>query len=71
MKFVRIDGTDIDQCLENGDWPDSLVDEVEGALMRMKDNPGDANEEITLVIVNDFEPDEEESEESDATPKEA
>ena len=63
MPQVRIDGTDLDANLENGEWLDKLVEVVEvieEALDRMKSSPGDANEEITLVIVNDFEPEEEE-----------
>ncbi len=69
-KFVRVDGTDMDQYLENGDWPDDLVEQIEKALERMKESPGDANEEITLVLVNNFEP-EEESEDEGEDPDDA
>jgi len=65
MNF-RINGTEFEQSLDDGEFPERLMELVESALARMKDSPGDSNEEINLVLVNDFEPeDDEEDEESE------
>lgn len=67
MERIRIGGSDFEGSLDNGEFPEKVMEVIEAALARMKDSPGDVNEEITLVLVNDFEPeeDEEEDEESD------
>lgn len=63
---VRLAGTNVDYWLETGEGIESLVEVIENIIEDMKASPGDANEEITLVIVNDFEPEEEsEDEESE------
>ena len=67
MPKVRIDGTEIDQALENGEWPDRIVDALEELLVTMKDSPGDSNENLTIEIVNDFEPEEDEDESTEET----
>ena len=64
-KEVRIDGTDLDAHLDNGDFPESIMEKLEEILFNMKDNPGDVNETLTITIVNDFEPDEEEESEDE------
>lgn len=68
---IRIDGSDFESSLDNGEFPESVMEKIEEALARMKESPGDSNEEILLVLVNDFEPeeDEEEDEESDEEPE--
>jgi hypothetical protein len=66
MSTIRINGTNMDACIEDQGYPtDELMEALEAAIGRMKDSPGDANEELTLVIVNDFEEEESEDDESD------
>lgn len=59
---LRIDGDQIDSDLDNGELPEKLATAIEEAIARMKESPGDTNEEIFLVLVNNFEPEDEESE---------
>lgn len=63
--FLRLNGSEVDATLDDGQLPDGLAEWIETALAEMKDEPGMDNREITLVLVNDFEEDEEEDEESD------
>jgi hypothetical protein len=66
MKFIRINGTVLDAYIEDEGHPgDDLMNELEKVIAQMKESPGDANEELTLVIVNDFEDEESEDDESD------
>lgn len=64
---INIDGTDFDNCLDNSEFPESVMSKIEAALERMKSAPGGSNETITLVIANDFEAEDDESEDEDET----
>lgn len=66
-EIVNIGGTDFENCLENAEFPESVMEKIEAALERMKSAPGGSNEKITLVIANDFEAEDEESEDEDET----
>jgi hypothetical protein len=63
---IRINGMDLDSWIENEGHPgDEIMNALEAAIGRMKESPGDVNEELTLVIVNDFEDEESEDDESE------
>lgn len=62
---IKIDGTEFESSLDNGEFPEKLMEIIEEELSALKDDPGGVNSEIVLVLGNDFEPeDEEEDEES-------
>lgn len=62
---IRIDGTKMDAGLDAFEFPEALSSKIEAALERMKADPGGGNEEILLVLSNDFEADEVEEESED------
>ena len=66
-KIVRIAGQEFDACLDNGEFPESVASVIEEILEDMKANPGGGVQEITLVISNDFEPEEDEESDDEST----
>lgn len=67
MRRIKIDGSALNIFMEDSGHPgDEFIEAIEHVLEDMQANPGGVNQEITLVIVNDFEPDEEESEDDES-----
>lgn len=62
---VNIDGTDFNDSLELLEFPESVMSKVEAALEAMQADPGGESHTITIVIANNFEPEDEESEDED------
>lgn len=62
-RIVKISGVDLNDQLDNGDWPDVIAEAVEAAIASMQGAPGGSNETVQIEIANDFEPEEDEDEE--------
>lgn len=64
-----IDASELDDILDNGEFPEGLMTKIESAISEMKNYPGSENTIIQLIIVNDFEDEEEESEDEESDDK--
>ncbi len=63
MKTLTLNLSEVNDSLDNGEWPDELMEHIEKAIMEAQNEPGATQpNEIILRLVNDFEPEEEESE---------
>lgn len=66
MKPFRLMGTVVDASMEDeGHLGDEFMTAIEQAIEAMKADPGGANEELNIVLVNDFEDEESEDDESE------